>query len=104
MIEDRAKQVANKPDQIWMQVKQAHKKLEKEISKIQGELEDFRKKVKNLSYRLEAMDEAKNITKEELESYTLEELRDIFTEDDEDSRFERMVLGYLSAGEMCYIM
>jgi len=104
MLEGKTKQVANKPDQIWMQVQQAHQKVTKEVNKIKSELSDFEKKVKVLSMKLEAMDEAEKITMEDLEAYTLDEIRDIFTEDDDDNKFERLILSYLPAGELCYFM
>jgi len=104
MLEGKTKQVANKPDQIWMQVQQANQKIAKEINKLKSEISDFEKKIKILGMKLEAMDEASGITMEDLESYTLDEIRDIFTEEDDDNKFEKLVLSYLSAGELSYFM
>jgi len=104
MLEGKTKQVANKPDQIWMQVQQANQRITKEIDKLKSEISDFEKKVKLLSMRLEAMDDAKGITQDDLEAYTLDEIRDIFTEDDDDNKFEKLVLSYLSSGDLSYFM
>jgi len=104
MLEEKTKQVVNKPDQIWMQVQQVNQRVTKEINKLESEISDFEKKVNLLSMRLEAMDEAKGITQEDLEAYTLDEIRDIFTEEDDDNKFEKLVLSYLSAGELSYFM
>jgi len=104
MLEGKTKQVANKPDQIWMQVQQANQRVSKEINKLKSEISGFDEKVKVLNMRLEAMDEAEGITQEDLEAYTLDEIRDIFTEEDDDNKFEKLVLSYLSAGELSYFM
>jgi len=104
MLETKTLQVANKPDQIWMQVQQANQKITKGINSLTSEIDSFEKKAKVLKMKLEAMDEAKKLTLDDLEEYSIEDIRDIFTEEDDDNKFERLILSFLSAGEMCYTM
>ena len=96
--------VISKADQLWMRIKQANKEKKSKIFALEQEIKNLKMRINSFKENIDAIAKSKKLYKEDLEAYTLERLRDVFTNKDAKSIKERRILSFVPAGSMAYIL
>ncbi len=103
LLDDGA-QIVRRADQVWMRVDQASKAKKRKIYALTNDLTKYKEAVEDLQLRISAIDQSAHLSKQKLQKYTPELIRDIFTEDDPKFLADRRLLAVVPAGELANIL
>ncbi|MDR2152743.1 MAG: hypothetical protein LBO72_07980 [Helicobacteraceae bacterium] len=94
--------LVSKSHQIWMRLKQARLTKDKEIKTAKDNIDRLFKKIEGIEKNIAAINEARSLTLERVQTMTLDELKEIVINEDGSRSELKRVFQYVPAGEAAF--
>ncbi|MDR2034074.1 MAG: hypothetical protein LBP89_05525 [Helicobacteraceae bacterium] len=96
--------IASKAQQIWMRLKQAHSVKDRAVKNAKENVERLFKSIDGINKNIEAINKARALTLEQVQSMTLDELKEIVVNEDGTRTEVKRIFQFAPSGDVAFYL